>query len=88
MHRRIRHWSSQGFIYLGQVDEITLRAAVQPAVSPMRNDTPLSIKLEMDRKNIIQDFVMTQALTCPQRSPRSQPPPVTWILAYSISFCV
>jgi hypothetical protein len=35
MHRRIHHWSSQGFIYyLGQVDETTLQDAA-PAMSPL-----------------------------------------------------
>ena len=56
MHRRIRHWSSQGFIYhLGQVDETALPAAVELA-APLRNDTSLSAELiEMDRKNTIRD---------------------------------
>jgi hypothetical protein len=60
MHRRIHHWSSQGFIYyLGKVDETALRDAA-PAASPLRNDFPLSVKLmSMDRKNTIQKFVAT-----------------------------
>ncbi|KIM77717.1 hypothetical protein PILCRDRAFT_11806 [Piloderma croceum F 1598] len=55
MHRRIHHWSSQGFIYyLGKVDETALRDAA-PAVSPLQNDYPLSVKLmSMDCKNTIQ----------------------------------
>jgi len=56
MHRRIHHWSSQGFIYyLSIVDETTLRAAVEPA-APLRNDTLLSAELiAMDRKNTLRD---------------------------------
>lgn len=56
MHRRIRHWSSQGFIYyLSKVDETALRAAVEPA-APLRNDTLLSAELiAMDRKNTLHD---------------------------------
>ena len=66
MHRRIRHWSSQGFIYyLGQVDEATLRDAVQP-VSPLRNDSSFSVRLMgMDRKNIIRKFVTTTSTGMP-----------------------
>ena len=46
MYRRIHHWSSQGFIYeLSQVDETALRAVVEPAVVPLRNDVPLAIML-------------------------------------------
>ena len=58
MHRRISHWSSQGFIFcLSQVDEIALRAAVKPAVSLLQNDTRLSTKLiDMDHSGIIQDI--------------------------------
>ncbi|KIM82125.1 hypothetical protein PILCRDRAFT_7990 [Piloderma croceum F 1598] len=56
MHRRIRHWSSQGFIYyLSIVDETALRAAVKPA-APLRNDTLLSAELiAMDLKNLLRD---------------------------------
>ena len=66
MHRRIHHWSSQGFIYyLGQVDETALRDAA-PAASPLRNAFPLSIKLmSMDRKNTIQKFVATTSTGIP-----------------------
>jgi hypothetical protein len=46
MERRIRHWSSQGFLSdLVKVDENALRAAVEPATSLSRNDTTLSSKL-------------------------------------------
>ena len=46
MHQRIHHWSSQGFIYqLSRVDETALRAVVEPAVPPLRNDIPLANKL-------------------------------------------
>ena len=57
MLRRIHHWSSQGFIYhLGEVDEIALRAAVQPAMSPLQNDTLLSARLiDMVDQNIMED---------------------------------
>ena len=66
MHRRIHHWSSQGFIYyLGQVVETALRDAA-PAASPLRNAFPLSIKLiSMDRKNTIQKFVATTSTGIP-----------------------
>ena len=66
MHRRIHHWSSQGFIYyLGQVDEATLRDAVQP-VSPLRNDSSFSVRLMgMDRKNVIRKFVTTTSTGMP-----------------------
>jgi hypothetical protein len=66
MHRRIHHWSSQGFIYyLGQVDEAALRDAA-PAASPLLNDSPLSMKLKsMDRKNAIQKFVTTTSTGMP-----------------------
>ena len=66
MHRRIHHWSSQGFIYyLSKVDETALRDAA-PATSPLRNDFPLSVKLmSMDRKNDIQKFVTTTSTGMP-----------------------
>ena len=61
MHRRIHHWSSQGFIYyLGKVDETALRDAA-PAASPLRNDFPLaSMLVDLDDTNDIQKFVMTR----------------------------
>jgi hypothetical protein len=70
MRRRISHWSSQGFIYrLGQVDEIALRAAVWPAVSPLRNDVALSSRLIlMDNDNTLQDVIMAM---CPRTNMRS-----------------
>ena len=66
MHRRIHHWSSQGFIYyLGRVDETALRDAA-PAASSLLNDSPLSVKLmSMDRKNTIQKFVATTSTGMP-----------------------
>lgn len=46
MHRRITHWSAQGFIYhLSRVEENALRAAVEPNVTAWRNDSRLSTKL-------------------------------------------
>jgi hypothetical protein len=59
MRRRMSHWSSQGFIYqLSGVDETALRAAVEPAVSPLRNDIPLAIKLvSLDSDNLIRNVI-------------------------------
>ena len=59
MRRRIHHWSSQGFIYqLSRVDETALRAAVEPAVSPLRNDIPLAIKLvSLDSDDLIRNVI-------------------------------
>jgi len=43
MHRRITHWSAQGFIYhLSRVEENALRAAVEPTVTAWRSDSHLS----------------------------------------------
>ena len=52
---------SQGFIYhLGQVNKTTLQAAMWLAMSPLWNDTSLSVKLIcVDRKNNIWDFLTT-----------------------------
>ena len=45
MYRRITHWSAQGFIYhLSKVEENALRAAVEPTVTALRNDSQLSTK--------------------------------------------
>ena len=70
MHRRIRHWSSQGFIYyLGKVDATALLDAVEPA-APLRNDTLLAEELiEMDRKNTLRDPATNTITAAPSATP-------------------